>query len=564
MGNQGKKNSSNYIIQGSILSIASIVVRVIGMLYRLPVTNIIGNTGNSYYSTAFEVYNIILLISSYSLPLAVSKLVSARAVNGEYKNARRIFKGALIFASAAGIAGGLIAFFGADFFTGLLNTPEGALSLKVLAPTIFVVAVMGVFRGYFQGLGTMIPTAISQVIEQIVNAVVSIVAAYYLFVYGTGLDLKAGIEGGTRGAEYGAAGSTLGTSLGALAGLLFVVAVMFMYQRVQKRQLRHDGTRELEDYKSIFYILIMTIVPVILSSAVYNVNGIIDQGLFKFMMIDLKETAKADVDVMWGIYTGKYKLLTNVPVAIASALAASTVPALTAARIAGNRQEMKRKVETSTRFVMIVTIPCAVGLAVLAAPILELLFGDTDPMTRMMFYVGTSAVVFYALSTLTNGILQGIDRMQIPVRNALIALGIHTVFLVFFVLVLDWNIYGIIYSYIIFAVIMCILNALAIRRYLKYRQELVRTFVIPAAASAIMGGAAWLIHYGLSKALDLDFLGRRVQLGISVFVTVTLAAGIYGVFLLLLRGVTESELKSFPKGRTLVRIAKKLHLLPAK
>lgn len=209
----GKKNSSksNYIMQGSILAIASIVSRIIGLLYRLPVTNIITDHGNDYYSAAYEIYNVILLISSYSLPLAVSKVVSAKVALGEYRNSWRAFKGALYMALVVGAAGSALTFFGAGFFTGtLLNTPESELCLKVLALAVFVMAVMGVLRGFFQGMGTMMPTAISQIIEQIVNAIVSIAAASYLFSYGVKLDAAAGITNGKSGAIYGCGGKYTG------------------------------------------------------------------------------------------------------------------------------------------------------------------------------------------------------------------------------------------------------------------------------------------------------------------------------------------------------------------
>ena len=214
----GKKSDSNFLVQGSILAIASIVSRIIGLLYRIPMTNIIGDTGNSYYSAAFEIYNILLIISAYSLPLAVSKLVSARVSKGQRKNAYRIVKGALLLATGTGLTASLILFFGASFFTNMLNTPLSIFALKVLAPTILVVAVLGVLRGFFQGLGTMMPSAISQIIEQIVNAIVSIAAAYILYGYGARIGAVLGNKE-KYGSAYGAAGGTLGTNMGAVFAL---------------------------------------------------------------------------------------------------------------------------------------------------------------------------------------------------------------------------------------------------------------------------------------------------------------------------------------------------------
>lgn len=554
MGNQKKrKNRSNYIMQGSILAAASILSRLIGMLYRLPVTNIITDHGNDYYSAAYEIYNIILLISSYSLPLAVSKLVSAKAALGQYRNAWRIFKGALYMAFMVGILGSVVTYVGAGFFTGkLLNTPESELSLKILALAVFFLAVMGVLRGFFQGMGTMMPTAVSQIIEQVFNAIVSIAAASVLFQYGLSLDQKAGITDGRSGPIYGAAGSTLGTSLGALAGLLFLIAVMLMYRRVLRRQIRRDRTGSRDSYGDILWLLMVTIVPVILSTAVYNISGILDQGLFKYLMLDVQKVEKSTVEVYWGIYVGKYKQLTNVPIAVASALSASTIPALTRARMEGNRKEMRRKTDGAIRMVMFVCIPSAFGLTALAEPILRLLSWNTDPIAVKLFLAGSAAVIFYGLSTLTNGILQGIDKMHIPVRNALISLVLHLALLVMLVQVCKLHIYGVVISYLFFAVMMCILNGLAIRKYLRYRQEMVRTFLIPIVSSTIMGLSCWLIYTPLE-----ELIGFRL----SAVICIVLAIFIYGFFLLLLRGITEQELRAFPKGYLLVRMLKKLHLL---
>lgn len=180
-----KKKQANFIVQGSVLAMASIVVRIIGMLYRIPLTGIIGDKGNGIYSVAYEVYSILLLVSSYSLPLAVSKLMSALVAKGEVRNAKKYFRCAMVFAIFVGGVVAVITYCFAGTIAGtIMKSPMSTISLKVLAPAIFVVAVMGVLRGYFQGMGSMVPTAISQVVEQIFNAVVSVWAAYVLFSYG--------------------------------------------------------------------------------------------------------------------------------------------------------------------------------------------------------------------------------------------------------------------------------------------------------------------------------------------------------------------------------------------
>ena len=166
MGSNKKKSNSNFLVQGTILAVASIISRMIGLVYRIPLRSILGDIGMSYYSCAFEIYNMLLLISSYSLPTAVSKLVSARVAKGEKKNAYRVFKGAFLFAVVSGSVAAVIIYFGASYITGtLLKTPLSIFAVKILAPTLLVVAILGVLRGFFQGLGTMMPSAVSQIIE---------------------------------------------------------------------------------------------------------------------------------------------------------------------------------------------------------------------------------------------------------------------------------------------------------------------------------------------------------------------------------------------------------------
>ena len=296
MTKRNKRGDAGFLMQGSILAIASIISRIVGLIYRIPLTATIGDTGNDYYGTAYEIYNIILLISSYSIPLAVSKLVSARMARGHVKDANKVLGGALLFAFISGGIASLVVFFGAEFFTGtLLKTPLSAIALKVLAPTLLVVALLGVF----------IPSAISQIGEQIVNAIVSVVAANILFSYGKRVG---GVLGDVKNysAAYGAAGGTLGTSTGAGFALIFILFIFFAFQKPFKRMMKKDEHKRLESYGDILPILIMTIIPVLLSTTVYNISSIIDQGIFKNLAL-LQGYAVSETSKSWGVFTGKYK-----------------------------------------------------------------------------------------------------------------------------------------------------------------------------------------------------------------------------------------------------------------
>ncbi len=541
---------SNFIVQGGILAITGIISRIIGLVYRIPLQKKIGDSGMGYYSAAFQIYSIMLIISSYSLPTAVSKLVAARVAKGQYKNARKIFHGAMLFACITGGATCLIVMFGADVMaTNIMNLPKSAIALRVLGPTLLVVAIMGVIRGYFQGLGTMMPTAFSQLFEQVVNAVISVVAAIYLFEYGT--RVSGLLHDQTFSAAYGAAGGTLGTGAGAIAGLLMLAVMFIVHNREMKVNVSNDTTSKNDAFPRIFRILIITILPVILSSTIYNISDVLDQGIFGAVMAK-KGMNEHDIASYWGIFSTKYKVIINVPVALANALCSSIMPTLTSCIEQGKHKLARHKVRLGMRFVMIIGIPCAMGLSVLGKPILSMLFSGEIEIPAMLLRVGSATVILYSMSTLSNGVLQGINKLNIPVRNAAIALAVHVGVLYLCIGVLDLKLYGVVISLIVFALLVCVLNWLSISRYMSYRQEIRKTFIIPFIASAIMGLVIFLMYLLLKKTLSDT---------VSTILSILIGACVYFIALLKLRGVNETEIRSFPGGDFLAKLAIILHLL---
>lgn len=545
-----KKAGPNFIIQGSILAIAGIIVRLIGMLYRIPLANYIGDEGNGYYSAAYNIYSIMLILSSYSLPVAVSKMVSARLARGQYRNARKILRAALFYATIVGGVGFCALWFGSGFFAEhVIKMPYSAYALKVLAPTVWIMAYLGVLRGFFQGHSTMVPTAVSQIFEQIVNAVISLLAAKSLFDLGVKSNL---VYGSTEYSyAFGAAGGALGTGAGALTALILFVGLYLMYRPKMKRRIRKEQGTSAEGYGMITSTLFLTVVPIIVSSSLYNSSTVIDNILFGQIMTGLGETRQ--IASQWGIYSGKYHLLFNIPVAVANSLSSSLIPALSRAVAEKDRKQTLNRIASAIRFSMIIAIPSAVGLAVLAAPISNLLFPgrDNTDLIKMTCY-GSSAVVVYSLSTVTNAVLQGINRMKTPIRNAGISLVLHTVILFVMLRYLHMGIYGVLYANILFALFICILNARSIARFKRYRQEVKKTFLIPMVASAVMGAAA----FGVYRAAYSVF-GNLISTGISVFVAML----VYFVLLILLKGVDAQELRSMPGGTRLSGLARKLHLM---
>lgn len=283
----------------------------------------------------------MLILSSYSLPVAVSKMVSARLARGQYRNARKILRAALFYATIVGGVGFCALWFGSGFFAEhVIKMPYSAYALKVLAPTVWIMAYLGVLRGFFQGHSTMVPTAVFPDFEQIVNAVISLLAAKSLFDLGVKSNL---VYGSTEYSyAFGAAGGALGTGAGALTALILFVGLYLMYRPKMKRRIRKEQGTSAEGYGMITSTLFLTVVPIIVSSSLYNSSTVIDNVLFGQIMTGLGEAKQ--IASQWGIYSGKYHLLFNIPVAVANSLSSSLIPALSRAVAEKDRKQTLNRI----------------------------------------------------------------------------------------------------------------------------------------------------------------------------------------------------------------------------
>ena len=547
-----KKSGNSFILQGSILAVAAIVAKVIGLIYRVPLTNILGDSGNSYYSTANEIYSMILMVSSFSLPLAVSKMMAERIGRGEYRNANKVFMCALRFAVVAGGLASLLTYLLSGFITKyIMNFELAKYGLRVIAPAILIFAITGTFRGFFQGFGNMVPTAVSQVIEQIVNAVLSVVCAGIMFRYGVNLAAKGGDE--LLGPAWGAAGGTFGTVGSVTIAMIFMMIVYTINRRSFARSIENDNTMRRESERTIYRALILTILPIVASVLVYNMTTVVDQGIFN-AVLKSQGFSEKQYSVIWGIYVGKFRVLMNVVLSLASSLGPAIVPSMTASMSRKDYKDASAKVALAIRFTMIFSIPCAFGLAALGGPIVEMLFHPDSgiPLTAGIMQAGALMIILYALSTLTTAILQGMGKFREPLIHCCIAMAAHIIMAYVLLRSFKLYIYAVIYANIFFALLICILNARTISKALRYRQEVYKTFFVPTAASAIMAFAV----YGVYHLLHL-FMG----VSLPVLISIVFGAAIYAVGIVAFKGITASELLEVPKGRYILRIFRKLGLM---
>lgn len=539
------KKSNNFILHGIILASSGILVRMIGLVYRIPLLRIITSQGNGFYSAAFNVYSIILILSSYSLPLAVSKLISARISKEDYINARRIFVAALVYATLAGGTGCIFVWFFAEYLSNnFFKLPYSYYALKSLAPTIWIMGYVGVLRGYFQGHRTMIPTALSQIIEQVVNAAVSLLAAYYLMKY-----ISSYTDSIEKIHAYGAMGGTIGTGAGAFTALLLLL-ILYLFKVFKERKIKKNNVSPIQSYKSISKVLLLTVVPVIASTAVYNINGVIDISIFSNMMNFLN--SNYNVVERYGSYTGEFIILINVPVAVSNALSSSLIPELSRAISENNSAKLHVKMDQAFRFCTIVSFPAFIGFLCLADPIMKMLF-NSDAIAINMMKLGCIAIVFYSISTISNAILQGSNNINIPVKNSLTALFLHIIVLVTLLLFIKEGVYALVIANVSFALFMCLLNSHAIKKRLYYKTDIVKCYVKPLISSLLMGVVVYSVYYILKNISENVFILSIIPMFSGVI--------LYPIFLVKTGTLAEDDLRVMPKGRYMISLLKKIRVL---
>ena len=543
-------------MQAGILAMASMIVRVIGLLYRAPLTAIIGDEGNGYYGTAYNIYTIILMVSSYSMPSAISKLMAQKLAVGEYRNANRVFRCALTYGVLVGLVGSGLLFFGARFLV-----PDVAVCvLQVFAPTVFLFGILGSMRGYFQARGSMVQTSVSQILEQLANAVVSIAAAWLLMQTAVGADP-------TRRAQLGAMGSALGTGAGVLIALLFMIFCFRRSKEGRKAEILSDATGKEEKYRIFLRDTVLVITPFMLSGVIMNLTTSLNQTIYMRMLIDLKGAGEIATTTLYGIFSNKAVVISNIPISIATAVSSAIIPGISAAYARRDETGARRQVGNAIRITSIIAIPSAVGLAVLARPITMLMFPQMESLELASSLLSLLAVtvIFYSISTSTNAALQSIGKMNLPLVSAGIALVVQTVVLVLLLRFTDLDVRALVLVSILYSVMIFAVNQYYLRRFLGIRQDVRRDYLQPLVCAALMGAAAKAVYYLVSMAaepvenLPKGFYFRNLAATAAALLAAVL---VYGYTMVRSGTIRRKDLLSMPKGQSLVRLMEKLRWLP--
>ena len=348
--------------------IAAMISKVIGLLYKSPLSNIIGSLGMGYTSLAQNAYMILLMIASFSIPQAVSKLISERIALKDYRNAHKFFKGAMIYAMVIGGVVGLFCLFGAGLIIPQ-NQKDAIPALQILAPTIFLSGILGVFRGYFQAYRNMMPTSISQIIEQVFNAAVSLLAAWgFINAFSDGTENSI--------AKWGAAGSTVGTGAGVVTALAFMLLVYGVNRRKILHRVARDHRHQEESYKEIFRVIILVVSPIILSAFVYNVNAYINGYLFSDIL-GRRGGDAAQIGILYAEYATYFMTIINIPLTLSSTAPTSMIPEVSALYATGDIEATRECIDQTVQLSMVLQ-------AVISQQLVPALDGTQVPAFEIM------------------------------------------------------------------------------------------------------------------------------------------------------------------------------------
>ena len=548
-----KKNS--FFGGAGILTAGVVIVKLIGALYKIPLGGILSDAGFADFNAAYNIYSLLIIISTGGLPVALSKMVSEANALGRGNQVKRVFSLSLATFCVLGTVSFCVMAFFPNQLANLMNDSHSAYSILALAPAVFFICPLSAFRGYFQGHSLMTPTAVSQIIEALCKLVV-------------GLALASAFKETLKNEAMAAAGAILGVSVGCALGAIYVY---FCYRRhVRGLPQTHD---EPEDSRTILTTLARLAIPITLSSSVIAMTNILDTSIMLGRLQTALECTEEAARQMKGVYD-KALTLYNLPASFMVPLTASVIPHVSAAMKVKHRRLGAQISETALRTTALLAIPAGVGLFVLGEPIIRLLYPSTDVAQAgwMLSVLGVASVAV-CFMLVCNSILQAHQLVALPMATTVVGCALKLV--VGYVLIgdPDIGIKGGAVSTVVCFWLIAVLDLFIIKRTLPRSLSLARVFVKPVGAAAAMGLSAWAIHglayqlmvkLGLFLAMGedekplLDEAGRfilgRTGVALSVAAAIGVAVIVYFVLIVVTRAISKEDLALIPKGERLAKI----------
>lgn len=568
------EKKKSFMTNVAIVMFAQIAVKILGMVYRVVITNIsgFGDLGGGYMNTGYQIYTLLLAISSIGIPNAIAKMTAERNAVGDYRGAHKIFRSAMLLFAVVGALCSALLYFGADFITEYIVGIHGTqYVLKCLAPSIFFVCVSSVVRGYFSGMENMNATSNSQIFEQFFKCFLTVVIVYSLasvpFIMNAILGMQ-DIDADTR-AICLASGAEVATTLSTILGFLYLV---LFYARHRKAVMQKINSSDAETITKplgqMFKSILMISIPISLGSIISAVNRIVDTAtIARGISIAFADMIPAYGNVPAIInptvkqlsteaarlsgQLGKSDTLINLPLSINIAFSTVLVPVVAAALKKGDKNTAREKVSYSFLISMLIALPCAVGYIALAQPIYALLYPHAQLGAELM-QISAVAMIFTALNQTLSGSLQGAGKVYTPAKGLL--LGCIAKFILNIILIRqpEINIYGAPISSIVCQVISFMYSFSVLRKCIDLKITPAKYVIKPLICAAAMGIAAYFAH-----ALLLELTGIKI---IAMALSIALAAIVYFVLIFALRVLSENDVAQLPGGTKILAILKKIGL----
>lgn len=558
-----KKSAGQGFLHGAlILVIANVLVKVIGAGFKVPLTYMIGPDGMGIYSVAYEVYKWLFIVATAGLPIAISKMVSESMVEGNGKLARRIFQVAMTVLVSFGFVGTLVLMVGANFFADAFKNSLANYAIMALAPSLFFVCIMSAFRGYFQGMQDMVPTAVSEVTEAIGKLVFGILLAYLLYPYGI---------------QYAAAGAVLGVSLGTIMGAL----VLSLIYRNRKRNGVYSVKEFMNEQKplprkrEIIKKLIAIAVPITIGASVFSLTTLIDAYMVMGRLQTIAGIGERAASTLYGYFSSYVVPLFSFPPTLVVSLGISVVPALSAALKRRDEKQAGLTINSGLRIAALIAFPAAIGMCVLAGPILQLVYHVEDRLTpeilsnvavaegllqmdivtivTRLLNIMAIPIIFVSLVSVMNSILQAAGKTRVPVYTMVVGGVLKVIVNYILVATPSINILGAPIGTNICYFVILLLDLAAIRKYIKVKIDFKGIFLKPLAASLVMGVVAYYGYKGLYALTNIS--------SVSALLSICVAALVYLVGICLIGGIAREDIRTLPKGETIESVLLKLHLL---
>ena len=545
MDNSGK-NGTNFLIGAAIIAFSHIFVKIIGMFFRIPLTNLIGTKGIAVYQAAYSIYTIFFVIATAGLPVAISKMISERRAVGELKEVKKIYSIALKVLLIVGGVGTLILIFGAKLFSNSFGYANYYPAIICLAPSLFFVSISSVYRGYYQGMQNMIPTATSELLEALFKLICGLVFAGMLVPYGY---------------VSAASGGILGVTTGACISAVFLI----IYHKSNNKKNNSKLIILNSERNSIIKELIKIAVPITLGSCVFSMTSVIDTAMVLRRLQSIGYMQE-ETEIMFGYYSGYAITLFNLPASVIVGLSISIVPAITNALVNKQKEIAGKIIATGIRFTWQLAFPAGIGLAVMAKPILKLLYPNANfvmPMhsdlpenciirticnntdaTKLLTLLGV-AISLVCLTMVTNAILQALDNEWKPVKNMFIGGIVKIICNYILIGIPEINIMGAPISTTLCYLTITSLNLYSINKKLDVNYDKLSVFVKPTAAVIVMSAGAICLY---------NFLNVKCSNFTTTIISVGIAVILYFVTMLLLKGFKREDIEMLPKSKIIIKL----------